>query len=299
MKRLRDLQVQEVSLVDRPAVRDPEHPTQPARFLLWKSEDGGDRRMPVDEKVLEALDTPAPESVEKRLGEVLEKAKVEKALAEAARGALRLLNAYKDKLPKEVLQALAEAAGYGYPEPKKREKPDDEAYGEPDKEPDKPKKGIRKDDLPPEVREYLEKAEREAEALRKKAEEAERIAKAEREARLHREYVEKAAREYSHIAKAEELGPVLRALDEKLEKADAERLHQWLRAADERIEKGALFAEFGRNGATPSSAVVKVEAKAEEIRKADPKLTKEQAFARALEANPELYVEYLRERGEA
>src|SRR5215467_15684663 len=37
---LRDLIVDRVSFVDRAAVRDPENPTEPQRYLFWKSEAG-------------------------------------------------------------------------------------------------------------------------------------------------------------------------------------------------------------------------------------------------------------------
>src|SRR5579871_2796412 len=40
MPHLQDLSVEWVSLVDRAAVRDPSAPTEPQKFLLWKSESG-------------------------------------------------------------------------------------------------------------------------------------------------------------------------------------------------------------------------------------------------------------------
>lgn len=155
-------------------------------------------------------------------------------------------------------------------------------------------------EVPEEVRkrlDELEKAAKENEELRKRLAEAEQIAKAEREARLNKEYVEKAAKEYANIAKAEELGPVLRAVDEKLEKAEAERLHQWLKAANERIEKGALFAELGRSApASTGSVYERVRKMAEElVQKSERKLTIEQAMDDVLKQNPELEAEYLKE----
>ena len=38
IKQLSNLRVQRVDLVERAAVRDPDHPDQPARFIVWKSE---------------------------------------------------------------------------------------------------------------------------------------------------------------------------------------------------------------------------------------------------------------------
>ena len=37
---LTDLTVDRVSLVDRPAIRDPHNPTKPRSFIFWKAEDG-------------------------------------------------------------------------------------------------------------------------------------------------------------------------------------------------------------------------------------------------------------------
>jgi hypothetical protein len=53
---------------------------------------------------------------------------------------------------------------------------------------------------------------------------------------------------------------------------------------------GSIFTEIGKKGdETPSSPETQLVAKAAEIRKADPKLTAEQAYSVALDQNPDLY----------
>jgi hypothetical protein len=138
----------------------------------------------------------------------------------------------------------------------------------------------------PEVRKRFED-------LEKRLKEAEDLAKAEKEAREHAEMV-KRAEAYSGIGPAEDVAKMLEQAY-AISKEHGENLEKTLKAAQERIDKGALFAEVGTDGPAAGSAVAKIEARAAEIRKAEPSLTKEQAFAKALESDPELYAEYQQE----
>lgn len=63
------------------------------------------------------------------------------------------------------------------------------------------------------------------------------------------------------------------------------------------LKESALLEELGSNQARTDepTALEALTAKAEEIHAANPKLTKEQAFANATEANPALYERYVRE----
>jgi hypothetical protein len=105
LKELSDLELDEVSLVDMPAIK--------RKFLIVKKQE---------------------ENMEEKQDLVLEdvEAEVEKAISDkginAIKGALKMLDAYKDEFPtkvKDAIKVLAEAAGYGYPEgyakPKKEE----------------------------------------------------------------------------------------------------------------------------------------------------------------------------------
>lgn len=128
-----------------------------------------------------------------------------------------------------------------------------------------------------------------------------------------KELVAKAESDFSHIAKAEELTPILRAAKEHFDDATFEKLEKVLKTADARIETGDLFAELGRS-ADPviKAAIRKGEAidsggdaweKIEELAKAiveksgDEPLSKEQAIDRVLKTaeGRALYAEYLAE----
>lgn len=132
----------------------------------------------------------------------------------------------------------------------------------------------------PEVRALIEKAET-------RASEAEALAKAERDLRIHREFVEKAAKLPMLSTDAERLGEILKAVNEELSETDAAELTQILKTANDVIAEGNLFKEMGSSA--PGTVGASVEAKAAEIRKADPSLTPEQAIARAYETDPSLY----------
>lgn len=78
--------------------------------------------------------------------------------------------------------------------------------------------------------------------------------------------------------------------DAEAQKAYEARLAEVQKAAEEQARVGKLFGEFGTNVAQPGSALGILNAKADELRKteAGAKLTKEQAFAKVYEDNPEL-----------
>lgn len=108
------------------------------------------------------------------------------------------------------------------------------------------------------------------------------------------------AKGYAILGKTpEELVPVMKQL-----KADGGTAYNdyiaTLDAAREAVEKSGMYAEIGRNGhgastITKSKSESRIDAKAEEIKKAHPELTKEQAVLRAVNENPELYAEYQKE----
>ncbi|MDE2099054.1 MAG: hypothetical protein KGL39_17505 [Patescibacteria group bacterium] len=137
----------------------------------------------------------------------------------------------------------------------------------------------------------LEKRLADAEA---RAQAAEEVAKAERGERLTRDAIQK-AQSYDRLAlNPEEFGAVLKSLREKAPE-DAAKVEAILDAANAAVAKGALYAEIGAAGAGPTDAEGKIEKAAEEVRKNNPSLTKEQAFSKALSEHPELYAEYRRQ----
>lgn len=141
----------------------------------------------------------------------------------------------------------------------------------------------------------LAELRKEAEAEASKAENAERIAKAVEEKLAKAEYVAK-AEGYDNLAKsADELGELLYDIakaetDENLPAGTSEKLTELLKAANEAAKD--VFKEAGRVGGNgKGDAETRLEAAAVEIRKADPSLTKEQAFVKALDNDKTLYVE--------
>ena len=136
-------------------------------------------------------------------------------------------------------------------------------------------------ELPADVAKRIEDAE-------KRAAEAEEMAKAERDRREQAEFTKRADDEFGALpGESVAKGAALRAVS-KLDEDEREALTTMLKAG-----QNALAAFQKENGAAggddTTDAHSQLVAKAEDIRKADPKLTKEQAFKRACEDNPDLY----------
>lgn len=164
---------------------------------------------------------------------------------------------------------------------------------------------VRKEDgawdfsgIPEEVRPTVEALWKQNEEAVRKAADLERILNEERDQRLTREYIAKAAEFTSLPVKAEEFGPVLKAVAEKAPEEYA-KIESLLKAANEQLRQASLFAEVGKSGAgAGGSAWAKIEAAAASlVQKADGRMTREQAIAEVMQFQPELYNEYLRERG--
>lgn len=106
--------------------------------------------------------------------------------------------------------------------------------------------------------------------------------------------MEALAKKYELLGnKPEELAPILKSL-KQAEDGSYEKVLGILDDSLAAVEKSGLFSEIGKSGhaAGGSGAVAKAEAKAEELRKSRPELTKEQAMAEVWKSNPELMAEY-------
>lgn len=147
------------------------------------------------------------------------------------------------------------------------------------------------------VREAISKANEIVAKANERAEAAEKIAKEERDVRLQREWVEK-AKAYTNLSgDPEELGAILRKASESLDDEQYEALTKTLTAANEGLGQSELFGEFGKRGGGAFEPISKLDAKAEEIRKDSTEdITIEKAKELAIEANPELYDEYVNQR---
>jgi len=285
VNRLKDLDAVEVSLVPRGANKK--------KFLIFKEDDS-----PMEEILKAVLETELDD--ENKVEEVLKAAKLSGKAQNAVKGALRLLNAYKDELPKDIMKTLAELAGYGYPAPTEKAKDKDkdkekEKYGYP--APTKKEDGSYDfSGIPEEVRPAVEALWKEQQEAVKKAEKLEKVLKEERDKQLRKEFIQKAADEFANLpTKPEEFGLVLKGLAEKAPEEYA-KLEGVLKAANEAIEKGALFAEIGRGGMPAGdSAVAKVEAMAAGLVQKDANLSRMDALAKVLAENPQLYEQYRKE----
>lgn len=148
-----------------------------------------------------------------------------------------------------------------------------------------------------ELKKAAEEQKGQLEELRKAAAEAtskqielQKALDAEREASDVREAVLKHAEEFKHLpGKAEDVAPALRALSKAAPEA-ATVLKGVLKQVEALLSQGASLEPVGK--ATEPVAVSKADVlgqKVEELRKADPKLSLDQAVSRVLEAHPELY----------
>jgi len=302
-RRLSDLEVIEVSLVDRPANK--------RKFILFKSElKEGSTSMPEKqetefiEELVEEMEKAEASGEAEKLGEAeaeetqpeeaefetqqeqqpeqeTEKALSQKAQA-AIKAALKALWPVRAEIPRSVLDILGRLVGYpgyGYP--------GYATYGY-------PAPMGKAEELPEEVKTALETLWKEREELSKRLEEAERIAKEERAKREERESIEKFAQEYKNLPiSAEEGGKLLKRLRD-LDGDLVEVLEGLFKKLDGVVKTGKIFEEQGSSvpeeNATPWA---QLEAKARELQKSG--LSKEQAIAKVIEENPELYEQYRKE----
>lgn len=116
---------------------------------------------------------------------------------------------------------------------------------------------------------------------------AQAIAKAERDARLDREFLSKAEALPMISEDKTKIAGLLRSIADSLGTERAAEVEGVLKAANEQIAKGNLFASFGTGGGETTISK-SVDAKADEILKAEPTLTREQAIAKAYDENPAL-----------
>ena len=139
-----------------------------------------------------------------------------------------------------------------------------------------------------------------SEQLKKQAEDNEKLQKAldaEKDLRITKEFISKAA-EYKNLGtKPDDFGKVLKEIAQKVIPETYTELEKVLAGADEKIGKNDIFLkEIGSGGEAVLETIDKVNKMVEEIRKTDPKITKEQAEAKVWMEHPELYREYEAEK---
>lgn len=281
---LTGLKAAEVSLVKRGA-------NLKKRFPVFKEKGEGQ----MDEIIKTVLESETDN--EAALLEFMKAAKISEKGMSAARGALRILNAFKEEIPADVIAKLEDLAGY--------KKPDGYKYPEPT---DKKKKEAacksadddgNKPELPPEVQAILKRQEDELAAVKKEAADNAAALKAERDARELQSWTEKARSDLSHFPgkSAEDLGKVLKSLHDINPELAKEQFDQ-MKVASETIKKSALLAEAG--AAIPGasgSAWDQIEKMANAMveKSEDPRMNKARAISEVMKARPDLYQRYLEE----
>lgn len=278
---LTDLETLEVSLVQRGANRK--------RIALLKS-DSEDRMSADFSHILKALEVAAED--EDKFFELISKVEMSEDAKTAIKAALRALSAYKDEIPAEVLAQLSELLG----EP-----------AAPKETPEMPmQKSLDPTDLamvPKEMRPTIEalwKAREEANARAeeavKKAEETERLLKVERDERREKEFIEKAATALPMIpGTPKDVGTLLKTAFD-FDAGFGAKFEKLLKTLNDQVAASSLFEERGSPFSVEGSAHEKIESLANELRKSDPTLSREQSIARVVKTHRDLYAEAQRER---
>lgn len=306
---LEDPQWSELSLVKRGA-------NKKKRFPITKGAE-----MITLEEVLKTVLEGEIES-ETELEEIFKAAKVSEKGVAAAKGALRLLEAFKDELPAGIVAKLAKIAGMkaegeeeekkpGFMFPDKANKAEFDAWLE--AMPEDLKKSFTIEDepeeenmdtknLPDEVQAILKEREDELSELKTKNEKIEKELAEAKDKRELAEWTAKAEKDCSHYPgkSVEEMGQMLKSLndaDPELAKAQFESMKQ----ASEALKSSVLLKESGAGGAQAGGgdAWSQIEKLADGLveKSGDLDFTKEKAINTVLESDrgQALYKQYLEE----
>ena len=223
--------------------------------------------------------------------EAVQKAELPEESVETAKGILKLFKAAE--LTPEFIGTLATLAGWEAPVVETvKEVP---AKTDEEKEAEVKKEALA--NLSPQARVFVEKAmEDSAEASRIAKESAEKLAKVEDEKKTN-EFIQKAEANYPNLPiKADELGPILKSVDEAVDEKQFKEVERILKAADEAIESRQDFKDIDGQ-VKETVGLDKLDKAVTELRKSDSNLTEEQAVAKAVDEDPNLYPEYLQRAG--
>lgn len=152
-------------------------------------------------------------------------------------------------------------------------------------------------EAPEPLRKMLEDLEKSASDAKARADVAESVLKTERDARANEIAVAK-AKEWTHLAiDAEKVGPALASLADI--NADlAKALEDVLVSVNAQAESANIFAEIGKSASpTTGDAYTQLTSMAKAAVESTKGITFEQAFAGAVNSNPDLYNQYLNEKG--
>ena len=263
---LNDLEVDEVSLVKRPANKK--------RFFLskkaeqMKSLTAAILAMPSDEKSDSLID--------------VEKNEISKETAQVLGDVKKLLEAVKEELSPELMDRLAESLGLR--SERRREEEEEEKMDEEDEEEKLKADDIFKSDDPAVM------------ALFKKHQELESLYKAELFEKKRSSYIAKAEKDLAAVPgmKADEIGILLSDIDD-LSPKHADRVVALLKSVESFARQSKAFEEIGTSSIeTGDSAEKRLDAMAR-ARVAKNGESYAGAYTKVLDENPSLYSQYIKE----
>ena len=150
---------------------------------------------------------------------------------------------------------------------------------------------------PEPLRKMLADLEQEKSDALAKAAQAEEVLKSERTTRANAEAVEKAKAWKFLSLDAEKVGPALRQLAE-VDAGLAKSVEEVLASVNAQAESANIFAEIGKSAnPTTGNAYEQLTSMAKSATETNNGLTFEQAFANVVTSNPDLYAQYLSEKG--
>lgn len=281
---LSDLTVKEVSLVDRAAIG--------RTFLLTKAADTLEG-LPITE---DAGTTPADNVGVERMNENLVKLLESLELSDEDRNALTgamdtILNS---EVPAETMKSFYGLGGYEVPKEEVEVIKEVEVEKIVEKIVEKPAEVDESTEvlkgLSDEQQVIFKEQEQRIERAEKAAEAATDLAKVEKAARILRDYVEKAANYPGLPFEPEALGPVLKAVDEKLDEGEAEVVLKIFTVAKETIALTKQDEEIGSGAADESGPEPKYMKRAKEMVEAGEASDVEHATAVLYKSEPELFL---------
>ncbi len=150
---------------------------------------------------------------------------------------------------------------------------------------------------PEPLRKMLASLEQEKTDALAKAAKTEEVLKSERTAHANAAAIEKAKAWKFLSLNAEEFGPALRQLEE-VDADLAKSVEEALASVNAQAESANIFAEIGKSAnPTSGNAYEQLTSMAKSATETNSGLTFEQAFATAVNSNPDLYQQYLNEKG--
>ena len=250
---LQDVLVREISLVGKPAIG--------RTYLLTKAANDVEETVETTTDTKDAGTVPANQLgvnvMNEKLLELLKSVESEE-IREALVGAFEVILTNKEAVPEDIMKGFYEIAEYEIPTVEKEvekiiekeviKEIEVEKIVEVEKSADDPKEAILKG-LDPNALELFKEQEAKIEKAETAEKEAIAKAEAEEQSRINQEYVKKASDNYDKLSfTAEEFGPVLKSVTEKLDEAESKIVMKVFETAQGAVIATKQDEEFGNTG---------------------------------------------------